>query len=191
MSGLNGVGRRTFASHLVRDALGLDLGPVLTLPATGTLEDLFLESQVSSKILTLEEAEQEITAFRDLSPSEQADEVAEQLIFLARENAVPCIVDHGGMLNSSGEYFPPFEELLAAYVSERDVYLCLVHTRAPNYRNLPVRWAFFERKLRPLALPDAQSLVVRLLRDKQIHAEPDEAAALAEATTGIRQRLTT
>ena len=184
MSGLEGVGRQTFASHLVRDALGLDLGPVLTLPATGTLEDLFLESQVSSRILTLEEAEREITAFRELEPNEQAKEVAEQLIFLARENAAPCIGDHGGMLDSSGEYFPPFVELLEAYVAERDVYLCLVHTRAPNYRSLAVKWAFFERKLKPLAPPDAQALVVRLLRDRQIHAEPDQAATLADATTG-------
>ncbi|HYB29282.1 MAG TPA: hypothetical protein VEF89_21910, partial [Solirubrobacteraceae bacterium] len=173
-----------FASHLVRDALGLDLGPILTLPATGTLENLFLESQVSSRILTLEEAEREITAFRELAPREQAREVAEQLIFLARENAAPCIIDHGAMLDSSGEYFLPFIELLEDYVAERDVYLCLVHTRAPNYRRLAIKWAFFERKLKPLALPDAQALVVRLLRDKQIHAEPARAATLAEATTG-------
>ena len=184
VSGLEGVGRRTFASHLVRDSLGLDLGPILTLPATGTLEDLFLESQVSSRILTLEEAELEITAFRQLEPAEQAREVAEQLIFLARENAAPCIVDHGGMLNSSGEYFPPFVELLEAYVAERDVYLCLVHTRAPTYRSLRVKWACFERRLKPLAIPDAQALVVRLLRDKQIQAESEEAATLADATTG-------
>ena len=162
----------------------MDLGPVLTLPATGTLEDLFLESQVSSRILTLEEAEREITTFRQLEPPEQAREVAEQLIFLARENVAPCIVDHGGMLDSSGEYFPPFVELLEAYVAERDVYLCLIHTRAPNYRSLRVKWACFERRLKPLAIPDAQALVVRLLRDKQIHAESEQAATLAEATTG-------
>jgi len=184
VSGLEGVGRRTYASHLVRDSLGLDLGPLLTLPATGTLEDLFLESQVSSRILTLQEAEHEITAFRQLEPAEQAREVAAQLIFLARENAAPCIVDHGGMLDSSGEYFLPFVELLEAYVAERNVYLCLIHTRAPNYRNLRVKWACFERRLKPLALPDAQALVVRLLRDKQIQAEPEEASTLAEATTG-------
>lgn len=184
VSGLEGVGRRTFASHLVRDALGLDVGPILTLPATGTLEDLFIESQVSSKILTLQEAEREIGAFRNLAPALQAREVAEQLIFLARENSAPCIVDHGGMLDSSGAYFPAFSEMLEAYVSERDVYLCIVHTRAPNYRNLPVKWAFFERRLKPLADPDAQALVVRLLRDKQIHAESGQAATLADATTG-------
>jgi TIR domain len=184
MSGLEGMGRRSFGQRLVRDALGLDFGPILALPATGTLEDLFLESQVSSRILTLEEAEREITAFRGLAPRQQAREVAEQLIFLAQENAAPCIVDHGAMLDSSGAYFPPFVDLLEDYVSERDVYLCLVHARAPNYRALAVKWAFFERKLKPLALPDAQALVVRLLRDKQIHAESNQAAALAEASTG-------
>lgn len=184
VSGLEGVGRRTFASHLVRDSLGLDLGPILTLPATGTLEDLFLESQVSSRILTLEEAEREISSFRQLQPADQAREVANQLIFLARENTAPCIVDHGGMLGSSGEYFSPFVDLLEAYVAERDVYLCVIHTRAPRYRSLKVKWACLERRLNPLAAPDAQALVVRLLRDKQIHAESNEAAVLAEATTG-------
>ena len=77
-----------------------------------------------------------------------------------------------------------FVELLEAYVAERNVYLCLIHTRAPNYRSLRVKWACFERRLKPLALPDAQALVVRLLRDKQIQAESEEASTLAEATMG-------
>jgi hypothetical protein len=184
VSGLEGIGRRSYLSRLVGDALRLDLGPIVSLSTTGTLEDLYLESHLSSTMLTRAEAEREIATFRALSIKDQSREVASQLVFLAEQGTVPCIVDNGAMLDSAGKYLPEYADLLTHFVSTDDVYLALVHVRVPDYGGLPVRVHVFDRRLRPLAPPDAQALVARLLRDANVPAEPDQTARLAEVTGG-------
>jgi len=130
--------------------LNLDLGPVIPLESAATLEDLFLESHLSSTMLTREEAEQQLAAFRGLSEDKRAAEVATQLAFLAQQGSVPCIVDKGALLDSEGRYFPEYAEVLRRFLTERGVYLSLVHIRSPTFRELPVRSQIFERRLRAL-----------------------------------------
>lgn len=184
ISGLEGIGRRSYLSKLVADALSLDLGPVMPLPSTATLEDLYLESHQSSTMLTRAEAESELAAFRGLTEHEQAREVADQLVFLAKQGTAPCIVDKGAMLDSIGRYRDVYAVVLEQFVVEADVHLALAHTRAPDTRNLSVRPHVFDRRLRPLPQPDAQALVSRLLRDGNITATPEQTARLGEVTGG-------
>lgn len=182
--GLEGIGRRSFLAKLVRDSLGLDLGPTFTLELSDGLEDLFMGSQLSSSMLTRSEVEREIAAFRALTPRDQAREVAGRLAYIASDGVAPCIVDRGAMLDPEGTYLSEFADVLTDFVAERDVYLCLIHSRTPTYSNLPARWAFFSRRLTPLAQADSQALITRLLRESNTSAEPDQVAALAEATNG-------
>ena len=184
VSGLEGVGRRSFVRRLVSDALSLDLGPVFTVERAGTLEDLFLDSHLSSTLLGREEAEREITAFRKLASRHQTREVADQLLFLAQEGTVPCLIDRGGMLDSSGRYLEVYAELIGDYLRERDSYLCLIHSRVPDFHGLPSRHFLFERRLRPLTPPDSQALISRLLRESGVVPEPAQAARLGDATHG-------
>ena len=156
----------------------------MTVPSTATLEDLFLETHLSSSMLTREEVENEVQAFRALSPREQSREVARQLTFLAQEGTAPCILDQGAMLDSAGKYAPEYADVLDDFLKVRDVYLCLVHTRSPDFQDLSVRGHILDRRLRALAPPDAQALVARLLRDANISAPPDKTARLGEVTGG-------
>lgn len=183
-SGLEGVGRRSYLSRLLRDTLSLDLGPVIVLPRTGTIEDLFIESHLSSTMLTRADAEAQLQAFRALGSRDQAVEVANQLAFLAQQGSVPCIVDKGAMLDGFGNYLDNYAEVLTRFLLERDVFLGLVHTRVPHYRDLKIRSQILERRLSPLELPDTQALVMRLLRDANIDAEPDQTARLAVSVGG-------
>jgi tetratricopeptide (TPR) repeat protein len=184
VSGLDGVGRRSYLARLLEDALNLDLGPIIVLPAEATIEDLFVGSQLASMMLTQAEAEAQLGTFRALNARQQGIEVADQLAFLARQGAAPCIVDRGAMLDSSGRYLDSYADVLTRFLNERDVYLAVVHTRFPDFRHLHVRSQLLERRLKPLDPPDAQALIMRLLRQANINAEPDQAARLADAVRG-------
>lgn len=184
VSGLAGVGRRSYLARLLDDALHLGLGPIIALPPAATIEDLFVGSQAATAMLTQDEAAAQLIAFRALPAREQAIEVAGQLAFLAGQGYAPCIVDEGAMLDSSGRYLESYAEVLTRFLNERDVYLALVHTRFPDCRELRIQSQIFERRLKPLEPPDTQSLIVRLLRDANIMAEPDETARLADAVGG-------
>ncbi len=184
VSGLAGVGRRSYLARLLDDALGLVLGPVIVLPPTATVEDLLVDSQKATAMLTQDEAAAQLIAFRALTPRDQAIEVAGQLAFLAGQGTAPCIVDRDAMLDSSGKYLDIYADILTRFLNERDVYLTLVHTRFPDCRHLQVRSQILERRLRPLEPPDTQALIVRLLRQANIIVEPDEAARLADAVGG-------
>lgn len=89
VSGLEGVGRRSYLARLVDDALSLTLGPTIVMSPTATIEDLFLETHASSTMLTTADAESQLEAFRALAPREQAIEVAGQLTFLGGSGQRP------------------------------------------------------------------------------------------------------
>jgi hypothetical protein len=184
VSGLEGVGRRSYLAKLLDDTLSLDLGPVIVLPPTATIEDLFLESHLSSTMLTRSDAEAQLMAFRSLTPRDQGIEVADQLAFLARQGSAPCIVDRGAMLDSAGKYLESYEDVITRFLNERGAYLAIVHRRAPDIRNMKVRSQILERRLRPLPPPDTQALITRLLRDANVSAEPSQTARLAEVVGG-------
>jgi len=82
VSGLAGVGRRSYLARLLDDALHLGLGPIIALPPAATIEDLFVGSQAATAMLTQDEAAAQLIAFRALPAREQAIEVAGQLAFL-------------------------------------------------------------------------------------------------------------
>ncbi|HYN89882.1 MAG TPA: hypothetical protein VER55_15215, partial [Ardenticatenaceae bacterium] len=88
------------------------------------------------------------------------------------------------MLDSEGRYFPDYAEVLRRFLVERDVHLCLVHPRSPHYRDLKIRAQIIERRLGPLAQPDMQALISRLLREAHIEPDPDATSRLAEVAGG-------
>lgn len=183
ISGLEGVGRRSYLARLLKDALSLDLGPIIVLPTTATLEDLFIQSHPT--MLTRADAERQLETFRSFPQREQASEVARQLAFLAQQGGAPCIVDRGAMLNSGGTYTEDYGFVIEDFLSVPDIYLCLIHTRAPEVRKLPFASHALERRLRPLQTPDTQALIVRLLLDANIRVAADKSERLAEVAGGF------
>lgn len=183
-SGLEGVGRRTYLQHLMAEATGLDIWPMIVFPAAGTLEDLFIATSLAISDLKRADAEKALATFRSLTLEKQAMEIAAQLAFVAQDNCAPCIVDRGGMLNADGDYREDVSLVFDAFVAHSDVYLCLAHTRSPGYRQLESRQFFYHRGVRPLHLADAQALVSRLLRDVNVTPTAEVTAVLGEGTGG-------
>jgi tetratricopeptide (TPR) repeat protein len=183
-TGLEGVGRRSFLRHLVADGLDLELGPFIVLPHTATIEDLYIEGLSATVLLTREQAEHELAAFRELTEEEQAKEVAGQLALLAEHGGAPCIVDQGSMLDSTSSYLEVYKMLFDSFLEHRDAYLCLVHRRAARIQDLASRRQIIELKLSPLELSDSQALVTRLLREIGVTPARDDAKILAEQVAG-------
>jgi TIR domain-containing protein len=183
-TGLEGVGRRTYLEHLLLDGLSLEMGPVVALSETATLEDLYIECRGAAVLLTRRDAEEELSAFRSMEPDDQAKETAAQLALLSNQGSAPCIVDRNAMLDSTNCYRHPYQELISSFLEIPDVYLCIVHTRTPQMRQLTFRREVFERRLRALGSPDAQALISRLLRDIGIRASQEQTLALAEQIAG-------
>jgi len=184
ISGLEGVGRRSFLRRLLSEGLDLDLGPFIVLPQTATIEDLYIEALSAAMLLTRDEAENQLSVFRAMSTEEQASETGAQLALLAEQGAAPCVIDRGSMFDNTSSYLEVYRLLFDRFLEDPDAYLCLVHQRSPRIRNLPQRSSILEQRLDPLAEPDSQALVTRLLREVNARPDSSEAERLAEQTAG-------
>lgn len=184
VSGLQGVGRRSYLRALLTGALDLALGPVIVMQHAATLEDLFLESLASSTMLLRSRLEDQLTIFRDFAPERKAEEIANQLAFLAAEGTAPCIIDDGAMLDGDGRYLPEYEEVLLEFLSAPDAHLGLVHQRLPTISDRRLKQLSFSRRLSPLAPPDTRTLVNRLVRSSSLSVSGDQVAVLSDAVRG-------
>ncbi len=132
VSGLEGVGRRTFVSHAVRNSLSLQLGPVIHLRRTDGVDALHiaLVSELGDAA-TVEDLAKAISKFRKCSLQQRADLLADLLHRIGEENVAPCIVDDGALLESSSEYKPEALALLASLKKYSDTVVIFVHTHRP------------------------------------------------------------
>jgi tetratricopeptide (TPR) repeat protein len=183
-SGLEGVGRRSFLRRLVADGLDLDLGPFIVLPQTATIEDLYIEALSAAMLLTRQEAEQQLAVFRAMSIEDQANETGGQLALLAEQGNAPCVIDRGSMFDNTSSYLEVYRLMFERFLQAPDAYLCVIHRRSPRTRDLSQRSSLLEQRLSPLAEPDSQALVTRLLREVNARPSTEEATRLAEQTAG-------
>jgi hypothetical protein len=183
-SGLDGIGRRTFLDHLVSDALDLELGPFLMLSETSTLEDLLLECRTRTALLNRDELQSELKQFRTMTEEAQAAEIASQLVFIADQGQVPCVVDHNSMLDSSSRYSKAFQQVIDGFLTGSDGLICLVHSRAPYLTGVSFGNVAMERKIKSLAEPDGRALVTRLLSEIGVKPTAEQTERLAEEIGG-------
>lgn len=133
VSGLEGVGRRTFISHAVRNALSIQLGPILHLRRTDGIDALHvaLISELG-EVDSICGLADEIAGFRRKPPAEQADAIAELLHRIGEDNVAPCIVDDGALLESSSYYKPEAIALLKSLKRFPETVVALIHTHRPR-----------------------------------------------------------
>jgi tetratricopeptide (TPR) repeat protein len=186
VSGLEGVGRRSYIRRLVLDVLKLEMSPTFVIEPSHTLEDLYVVAgEEALPPISREELAAELAAFRLLDDQAQADETAGRILLLSEARQMCCLLDRGGMLNSRGVYHPHFRLLIEAFLESggRDTYLAIAHNRAPDLSS-PFNPPAFERRLRPLEPVDAQVLLSQLLRDAGVDRSKDSLQSVAEATGG-------
>jgi TIR domain. len=186
LTGLDGVGRRTYLDRCCKDNLGLTLGPFFLYDETKRLEDVYLWLfNETDDLTTRAEIRDELSSFSRLSLHEQVFELDRRLEMLCRDNCIPCLVDYGGLLSDLGEYRVPVAELLRQFVKPKaDRYLALIHQRSPRIKETEFIERSFQQSVPPLDANETRLLIQQLLRRENIVARDDQVSELIDYLGG-------
>ncbi len=180
LSGLDGVGRRTYLERTVKDNLGLDLGPYFLFDATKRLEDIYLWLfNETDDLRTRVEIKNELEAFAKLTTAEKAAEIARRIEFLSASNAVATFVDYGGLLTDTGHFKPEFQQVLDALAKgTTDYYVACILQRVPQTRDLNHGAALFHQKVPLLDDSESRLLLQQSLKRLGLVATADQITEL-------------
>jgi hypothetical protein len=186
VSGLEGVGRRSFLERACADNLGLTLGPYFLVDQTRDIEDLYLELfEETADVASRKQLAEEIRAFSNITPDEQVVEVVNRLHILCADKNVPCIIDRGGLLGDNGEYVPQLDAIIQRFASStEDHYLALVHRRRVVMRRDAGRAWLAAQSLPPLQVVETKLLLTQLFRDETLIASRDAIETIAQLIGG-------
>lgn len=186
VSGLDGVGRRSYLRRVCKDNLAMNLGPSFIVDDTRTLDDIYLwvlDETADVSVRTRMAAE--LKAFGQLERAAKAGEIAHRLHLLSSDNCIPCLVDRGGMLDHTGAYLPDFVALLDSFLMPTEErYLAFIHRRTPKTADLTFSDSLLHQVVRPLPLHDARLLLQQLLRRANVASTPAGVAEMTEYLDG-------
>lgn len=134
LSGLEGIGRRTFAKRVISERFNLKYELEIHLKEYEGIDELhrYLISD-SIKLKSQSEKENEIKTFISASNEEKYNEIARILSEYSSESTMPIIVDEGGLLDNDGYYRNDILNILKIFSNNYiDDYLLLVHKRYPK-----------------------------------------------------------
>ena len=172
ISGLDGVGRRTFARRALKDYLSLVTGPVLILEETASLDTLHLQLLDEAMGLSSRtEVARALAVFAELTKPEKGREIARLIAIIAKNNMVPIIVDQNALLDDYGRYLDEFTYVIEALKEHEDTYLVIIHRRRPDLSSITTGspGVAFHR-MDPLNLDDTELLLRQVLRMANVKA---------------------
>jgi hypothetical protein len=186
VTGLEGVGRRTYLERACQDNLGLSLGPFFLFDETKRAEDVYLWLfNETGDFKTRTEIKDELEAFGALTSAEQTEEILRRLGLLCGGGCIPTFVDYGGMLEENGTYVAMLVDILKGFRSlGRDNHLALVHQRFPLMKDLDLEQYTFQQKLAPLNANESKLLLQQLFRLSGVKASPEQTGELLEYLGG-------
>ena len=186
LSGLEGVGRRTFLRHAVLNTLSIRLGPVFHLRRTDSVDALHL-ALVSElgHLDTLSALEQEVASFRAKTLPQKTEVLSDLLHTIALDNVVPCIVDDGALLESNSQYRPEATELFKSLARYPETVVALIHTHKPRLTDDQFRahGACYE-KIPALDNAATQQLLLKRLQLAKIPYTPEQVESLVPYLNG-------
>lgn len=181
VSGLDGIGRKTFATRAMKDYLGFDTISHIILEETASLDSLHIGLlDETGDMYSRKELASAIGLFTQMTNQERGQEIARLLSLLGQSNQVPLIVDHNVLLDDQGRYQQGFMYVLTALADYQDTYITLIQNRRPDFSNLPditPRIAYY--RLDPLKLEDSELLIQQLFHKMEIQAETQKIKSLA------------
>jgi len=166
ISGLEGIGRRSYLERVTSDSLDLRLGPFFLIDETHAIQDIYLQVlEETADIGTRQDLAAEAAKFCGLDFADQINEVSARLHTLCSDRNLPCFVDRGGVLEDIGEYNETFAGLMDEFRSEgEDHYLAFIHRRRPSLSSLLQRNAALRQTVPPLSSNDMKLLLGQLLK---------------------------
>lgn len=134
ITGLNGIGRRTFIKDILEKRFALPFISQFELSGTEGLIELYrklLDENIEN--LALEKVDELYKWFLSTSPQEQTSEVCRLLALHTNNQTCPIIVDNNALLKDDGYFRHDILCLLKTFSRDYpDCYLVLVHTRLPK-----------------------------------------------------------
>ena len=105
LSGLEGIGRRTFAKRVIYERFNLKYELEIHIKDYEGIDELH-RYLISDNITSMSqiEKEEEINTFITASDEEKYCEIARILAEYSSKNAIPVLVDDGGLLDNDGYY---------------------------------------------------------------------------------------
>lgn len=137
LSGLEGIGRRTFAKRVIFERFNLKYEYEIHIREYEGIDELhrYLISD-SIILMSQSEKENELNAFASASNEEKCYEIARILSEYSSKHTIPILVDDGGLLDNDGYYRKDILNILKIFADKfRDKYLLLVHKRYPKLIN--------------------------------------------------------
>lgn len=140
LSGLEGIGRRTFAKNVISKQYDLKYTIEVHINEHEGVDELH-RSLINDSIISMskDKKEEELQAFIASSNKEKYDEIARILSKYSSMNTLPIFVDDGGLLDNNGYYKEDILEIIKIFSRQyRDNYLLLIHKRIPQLKPFDV-----------------------------------------------------
>ncbi len=166
IAGLDGIGRKTFGSHAVKNYLSMESGYVFIVEETDSIDSLYLQLvNETSDLKTREKLAEYISTFRALNIAEKGQEIARLLALINKDKFIPVIVDKSGKFldDNTSWYKVEWQAILEGLNKFNDTYLILIQPRLPYFANIPDQNkipALAQCRLGPLA-NDAIELILK------------------------------
>lgn len=138
LSGLEGIGRRTFAKRVIYERFNLKYELEIHIKDYEGIDELH-RYLISDNITSMSqiEKEEEINTFITASDEEKYCEIARILAEYSSKNAIPVLVDDGGLLDNDGYYRKDVLNVLKIFAEKfKGHYLLLVHRRYPKLKTV-------------------------------------------------------
>lgn len=186
VSGLDGIGRRTFARRALRDCLSMEIGPILVLEETDSMDMLhLLLLDETMELESRSEVARAIAEFEALDAPQQGREIARLLAIIAKDNIATLIVDRGALLDDFGRYGVEMVSVFRTLKEYEDTYSVLIQRRYPDVRDINdscVGLALY--RLEPLTLTHMELLLRQNFRMMNVEATSDQIKKLALSMAG-------
>lgn len=137
LSGLEGIGRRTFAKQVIYERLNLKYSIEIHIKEYEGVNELY-RYLISDNVITMSqnEKEEELQVFLSANKEDKYNEIARLLSEYSSKHTLPILVDDGGLLDNEGYYRNDFLNIIKIFSSKfRDNYLLLVHKRFPQLKH--------------------------------------------------------
>ena len=134
ISGLSGIGRRTFAKNILAQRFALPYVALFEIDEAEGLVELYRKLlDDNMNMWSQEEIEAYYKEFLSASFEDRVVEVARNLSLYTHAQTCPILIDNGEMLGEDGYYKDEFIELLRVFSNQYpDCYITVIHMRLPK-----------------------------------------------------------
>ena len=182
ISGLPGIGRRTFVRHIASTTLNIHKSVEIRVGEGDSINDICIKiADYIEPYSTQEGLRHIVEQIRRLTDEEALGRTIENLRSLIAAGELPILLDEGGLLDNDGQIRKPIASILQTLTPTDTAYLFLVSTRGPQ---TTPGMSVSAITLRPLKPTDTKRLIAKLAGEAGFKPSPAEIVELAEYVAG-------